>query len=382
MHGGGLNGFKRSQTIRPKNAEAKNPRLMCDVVIIGGGLAGAACGLALARGGVSVCVIEGNPAPSWRIGETLGPEARLVLQSLRVWDAFVKAGHLPCHGNASAWGWDKLAEKEFIFNPYGNAWQLDRAVFEGLLAQAAAKAGAVIRRGQAAEDFQRNGGKWHVRAGDETIAADWLIDATGRRAMVARKAGVKREILDQLVAVYCVATSTAGSDQDSRTFIESCPDGWWYSALMPGGRRTVSFQTDADLLPGQDWRTSEWFSKRLGQTQHISKLLDGHDYTFAGLPQLTSAHSGRLDQFSGEGWLAIGDAAMSFDPLSGQGILKAMQSGMKASEVVINGTSDGRAGFGHWNAELWENYSRTRTDYYAMERRWPDSVFWQRRRST
>ncbi len=350
------------------------------VIIIGGGVAGAACALSLARGGAGVCVIEGNPAPSWRIGETLGPEARPVLQSLGVWDEFTKAGHLPCHGNASAWNWDKLAEKDFIFNPHGNAWQLDRAVFEGMLAQAAEKAGAVIRRAQAAQDLERDERKWHVRTGAETIAADWLIDATGRRAMVARKAGVKREMLDQLVAVYCVATSESRTDQDSRTFIESCPDGWWYSALMPGGRRTISFQTDADLLPGQDWRTSEWFSKRLGETRHISKLLDGHGYSFTGMPQLTSAHSGRLDHFSGDGWLAIGDAAMSFDPLSGQGILKAMQSGMKASEVVIGKSPESRSDFDHWNETTWNHFAQSRTSNYSMERRWPTSPFWSNRK--
>jgi flavin-dependent dehydrogenase len=350
-------------------------------IIIGGGVAGCACALALAWGGSSVCVIEANPAPSWRIGETLGPEARPILQSLGVWGEFVQAGHLPCHGNASAWGWDNLAENDFIFNPHGNACQLDRAVFEGMLALAAEKAGAVIRRGQAVERFERDEEIGRVRVGTENIAAKWLIDATGRRALVARKAGAKRETLDQLVAVYCVASSTTGSDQDSRTFIESCPDGWWYSALMPSGRRTVSFQTDADLLPGQEWRTAEWFSKHLRETRHISKLLDGHDYTFIGLPQLTSAHSGRLDRFSGDGWLAIGDAAMSFDPLSGQGILKAMQSGMKAAEVIITKSPEARSDFDQWNETTWNHFAQSRTSYYSMEKRWPDSPFWARRKA-
>jgi flavin-dependent dehydrogenase len=351
-------------------------------IIIGGGVAGTSAALALGRAECSSTVVESATAATWRIGETLVPTVRSTMQSLGVWESFLIAGHLECNGNTSGWGSDKLAEKDFIFNPHGNAWQLDRAVFEGMLAQAAEKSGAVIRQGQAVEDFQRSGGKWSVRVGAETIAADWLIDATGRRAMVARKAGVKREILDQLVAIYCVATSKSRSDKDSRTFIESCPDGWWYSALMPGGRRTISFQTDADLLPRQDWRTSEWFSKRLGQTQHISKLLDGHDYTFAGLPQLTSAHSGRLDQFSGDGWLAIGDAAMSFDPLSGQGILKAMQSGMKAADAVIGKSREARADFEHWNETMWNHFAQSRTSYYSIERRWPESPFWARRSSS
>lgn len=197
--------------------------------------------------------------------------------------------------------------------------------------------------------------------------------------MVARKAGVKREILDQLVAIYCVATSSSGTDQDNRTFIESCPDGWWYSALTPGGKRTVSFQTDADLLPGQQWRKREWFTMRLGHTRHMSALLERHGYEFSGLPQLTSAHSGRLKQFSGDGWLAVGDAAMSFDPLSGQGILKAMQSGIKAAEVTTGIIEAALSSFALSNEHLWANFNRSRNHFYRMEKRFLDLNFWKRR---
>jgi len=348
-------------------------------IVLGAGVAGASCALALARHGLPALVVETNTLASWRIGETLGAGARPVLQSLDVWDEYADGGHLPCHGNASAWGASTLAEREFIFNPHGHAWQLDRVVLERMLILAAEKAGAIIRRGQAVEDGERVGNEWRVRIGSAIIAAKWLIDATGHRAFLARKVGVKRVILDQLVAIYCVATSLSGTDKDSRTFIESCPDGWWYSALMPGGRRTVSFQTDADMLPGQAWRTKEWFATRLRQTKHISKLMVGHGYEFNQVPQITSAHSGRLKQFLGEGWLAIGDAAMSFDPLSGQGILKAMQSGLKAAEFVVANSIANLVFFEEWSENGWLQFSHGRSRYYGLEQRWGDSLFWARR---
>ena len=46
-----------------------------DVIVIGGGVAGASCALALARQGAQVILIEGEPVTRWKIGETLGPEA-------------------------------------------------------------------------------------------------------------------------------------------------------------------------------------------------------------------------------------------------------------------------------------------------------------------
>jgi 2-polyprenyl-6-methoxyphenol hydroxylase-like FAD-dependent oxidoreductase len=187
-------------------------------------------------------------------------------------------------------------------------------------------------------------------------------------------------ILDQLVAIYSAAISKTMTDRDNRTFIESCADGWWYSALTPNGRRTVSFQTDADLLPGQQWRTREWFAERLGQTRHLSAMLQAHDYDFTEPPRLTSAHSGRLERFSGNGWLAVGDAAMSFDPLSGQGILKAMRSGMMAAEALVAGDQTAFCDFERLNESEWQQFATMRNEYYQLERQWGTEPFWERRK--
>jgi flavin-dependent dehydrogenase len=348
-------------------------------VVLGGGVAGATAALAVARTHHRVALIDANPTAQWKIGETLAPESRSILSSLGLLETFLQAGHLPCYGNASAWGLNALTEKDFIFNPHGNAWQLDRIVFEEMLTLAAVKAGAVVFRGKLVEDIGQIDDIWRINFRDKTLTSKWLIDATGRRSMTSKKMGLKRQVLDHLVSIYCVAISQTGTDHDSRTFIESCSDGWWYSSLMPGGRRTIAFQTDADLLPGQEWRTLDWFIEQFGRTRHISRLLNGHDYVFTRPPQLTSARSSRLERFSDDGRMVIGDAAMSFDPLSGQGLLKAMQSGIKAAEVASNAKAMDRKAFDSWNEQVWEQFSNSRKYYYAMERRWPRTVFWQRR---
>lgn len=351
-----------------------------NVAVAGGGIAGAAAALALAKAGVSAVVIEASARARWKIGETLGSGARPVLQSLGIWAEYLRAGHLACHGNASAWGGKGLMEKDFIFNPHGTAWQLDRVAFEGLLMVAAEKAGASILRGRKVSELDRAGGRWRIKLDDTTIRADSLIDATGRSSTVARLLGVKRVILDRLVAIYAAAISRTLTDRDTRTFIESCADGWWYSALTPNGQRTVSFQTDADLLPGQQWRTREWFAERLGQTRHLSVMLEAHDYDFPEPPRLTSAHSGRLERFSGKGWLAVGDAAMSFDPLSGQGILKAMRSGITAAEALVAGDQEAFCDFERLNESEWQQFATVRNQYYQLERQWDAEPFWERRK--
>ena len=348
--------------------------------MVGGGVAGCSCALALARKAAGVLLIEETPAARWKIGETLGPASRPALQALGVWEEFAQAGHLPCHGIASAWGWEGLAAKDFIFTLHGSGWQLDRASFESLLIAAVERSGARVHRGRPVEQVARDGGGWRVALGAESFSAKWLIDATGRRAMVARKAGAKREVLDQLVSIHRVAVSASGADRDSRTFIESSVDGWWYSTLTPGGRRTLSFQTDADLLPGQTWRTADWFEMRLRQTRHIARLVEGHGYVFHQMPQSISAHTGRLEQVGGEGWIAVGDAAISYDPLSGHGLVHALQSGIAAAGALTTAdTATPHPSYGVSVERLWASFRDSRRDFYRMEKRFPDSSFWQRR---
>jgi 2-polyprenyl-6-methoxyphenol hydroxylase-like FAD-dependent oxidoreductase len=355
-----------------------------DVIIFGGGTAGSTAAHGLARAGVKAALIEVNPEPIWRIGETLSAEAREHLQAFGLWESHLQAGHLPSHGNVTSWGWDALVDKDHIHSPHGHAWQLDRPTFESMLLRAAQAAGVTVLRGSPAQirqtPSQSVDGGWHLHVGSCILTAHWLVDATGRRATVARHLGVRRLMADSLVAVHTVTRSVRATDRDSRTYLEAVPEGWWYTSLVPGGRRTVSFQTDAALLPsGQSWRSREWFEQHFRQSRHLAALLDKHGYTFDHDIELTSAHSGRLEHFSGHGWLAIGDAAMSFDPITGHGLLKAMQSARQVVEVVRSSDPGRQAAFDLQNEQLWQHFRHEHKICYAQERRWPTSPFWRSR---
>jgi flavin-dependent dehydrogenase len=327
-------------------------------------------------------VLEARPAPEWKIGETLAPEARQMLAALGVWEKFAADGHLPSPGNVSRWGGDEPTEKNFIFNPHGSAWQLDRARFEAMLLAAAESAGARVGRGLAVQSVRRSPGMadgWEVAAGGNVFRARWLIDATGRAAVVARSLGVAREALDKLVAIHAVVPAPE-ADTDARTLIEAVAGGWWYSARVPGARRVFAFLTDADLLPDErQWRTAEWFWRQADETALIRTVPRSAADT---VPKLTSAQSARLAAVHGDGWLAVGDAAQSFDPLSGEGLFHALFSGERAAQALLDSLS-GRpaalAGYAALSASLWQRFLGQREMFYAAEPRWPDASFWRRR---
>jgi flavin-dependent dehydrogenase len=83
------------------------------------------------------------------------------------------------------------------------------------------------------------------------------------------------------------------------------------------------------------------------------------------------------------GWLAAGDASISFDPLSAQGLLHALFSGLAAAEVAhfcLAGDDDAVPRYTRLMNSIHQAYQRRLDFYYASETRWPSAPFWQRRR--
>jgi flavin-dependent dehydrogenase len=340
-----------------------------DVAILGGGPAGSATALALKRRdpALRVALIEKTDYSAPRIGETLPPPAERLLTELGIWDAFLRRSPLESFGTRAAWGSARFHEQEFIYSPCGRGWHLDRRDFDALLVGEAGSAGVeVLRKTLDQADFA---------TGD--FRARFVVDATGRRSAFARARGARHLVVDQLVGVVVFLRTGAA---DTYTSVEACEPGWWYTALLPKGEMAAVFMTDATQLRHVPWRTLEqWFALAASAPYTASLLADAIPL---GEPSLYSASSRRLDACVGDGWLAVGDAACTVDPLSSQGIVKALRSGITASLAIcrhIAGSSQALAAYGARLPKDYEHYLDRRAAYYAVEQRWPDSPFWRRR---
>jgi flavin-dependent dehydrogenase len=363
-----------------------------DVVVAGAGPAGTAAAIALARAGRRVLLADPLDAPlgELKVGETLPAVAGAVLRDLGLPDVESAGVAIPSAGTSAAWGTGGPLESDAVADPHGRGWHLDRTRFDAWLREEARAAGAELCAGRVAlegraapEGSATPEGSAVVRilGGPEpaAVACRRLVDATGRRAAIARGQGARRERGDRLVALYG-AVSTAAEDRDTRTRLEAMASGWWYSALVGDGRRIVAFLTDADLVePG--WRSSDGFRAALGATSHIVPAGDPAKLAFG--PATTAAHGSRLAPAAGDGWLAVGDAALAFDPLSSQGILNALVTGLQGAAAVdasLRGDTDAVAAYEERLARVWSAYEVNRSRAYALESRWPDSPFWARRR--
>src|SRR5207245_3342 len=105
---------------------------------------------------------------------------------------------------------------------------------------------------------------------------------------------------------------------ESRTLVEAVEQGWWYSARLPNSQLVIAYMTDVDLYAEHDRNSAARWRQQLQRAPHTYARAKNHSIQTG--PLIFSANSSRLDLASGRNWLAVGDAAMAFDPLSSQGL--------------------------------------------------------------
>ncbi len=356
-----------------------------DVAVAGGGPGGCAATLALRAHapGLSIALIEASSYAEARIGETLAPPAADVLRHLRVWDAFQAQGHHPGYGTAAAWGSAVPHENEFLFHVRQVGWHLDRAAFDGMLAAQAEARGVEVTRGTRVLDAAREGGGWRLSlSSGAEVRARFLVDATGAGASLARRHGGARHRAHDRLAGFVRFFGQPGGGGAPHTLVEAFEHGWWYTAPLPDGRRVAACMTDTDIARPLGLESDGVWTELLARTAPAtSSALAGA--VQEGAPVVRAARTQRLAPAAGDGWLAVGDAASTFDPLSSQGMLKALRSGIfgayAVGDLLAKGDEAGIRRYRQFVDGEFQGYLRTRAKYYADERRWPESEFWRRR---
>jgi 2-polyprenyl-6-methoxyphenol hydroxylase-like FAD-dependent oxidoreductase len=351
-----------------------------DVLIAGSGPAGAATAISLSEfaPALRVCIVDAPVIDTLRVGETLPPQVKPVLEHLGVWQAFEADGHRPSYRTASAWGGPELLSNEFLFQTHQVGWRLDRARFDAMLLKAAAaRARRIVAKVEGAAFGEP---EWHVRLTDGTnCTARFLIDATGRSATLARQQGLRSETLDRLIGSMMLFEGAP--DDGLGLLIETFADGWWYTAALPGNRRIVACMSDADLVRALELGTMAGWTRALDETQHVRHAVANAQPL--GAPALRPAGSRHIAQDAALPLLCVGDAASCFDPVSGQGIFKALRSGVYASyavgDVLSRADGSGLNRYRRFLADELASYRDKLREYYGMEQRWSDRPFWRRR---
>ncbi|KAA0595594.1 flavin-dependent dehydrogenase [Azospirillum lipoferum] len=363
-----------------------------DVAVIGGGIAGAAAALTVAGAGRSVLVIGPEGEAGDRPGEFLSPAANALLAELGLADRIAAGPHRVANATYAAWAAPVLAQRNAITHTEGPGRVLDRRVFERALTAAVAEAGvprlAIPLAGAERDGVRRDGALWRLTLEDGTeraprfLAARFLIDASGRAAVVARRF-VRRRRADRLVAACDFLAQTIDDVEPTpATLIEAAAEGWWYATLLPDRRMGLAFFSDPDRLPRGLSRDPARWRAMLAETEWTARWLDSAGYRIAAAPRLASAGTTWLERAAGEGWAAAGDAAAAFDPLSSHGLTSALWAGRRAAQgalAMLDGDSRPLERYATTLDEAVRQFLSQRRAVYGEVRRFADRPFWSRR---
>lgn len=358
------------------------------VVVIGGGPAGLATALALLDLGHTVTLIERSGYDDVRVGEHLTPDAVPDLVGLSVLDVIGRDEHHRCPGVQSAWGSPDIVAQDYIFSPYGDGLNLSRPAFDRTLAEEVKRRGAAVHTATRLVNLKHDGGAWDVTLGRKgnrwKLRAAYLVDATGRTCGVARKLGCRPIVIDSLCGLAgFMSPVPGGSRQGASILVEACESGWWYSALLSDGRLVAVYMTDADFISGSAAGSRQFWLQRVEDSVFTKARI--RDFQPVSEVETQPAQSQRLDRIVGPGWLAVGDAATSFDPLSSAGIAKALRSGRRAARAihaVAQGSENASEDYEREVKEEFDSYLSVRAEYYRMGAKGRTSAFWRRRYRT
>lgn len=356
------------------------------MAVIGGGVAGAAACLSLARRGLRPLWLAPGDERREPVGETLAPAARPILDQLGAIEILRSSEHRPGNATFSAWGSPLLAERNAAIHLEGPGLVLNRVAFERDLA---GLAGAVAMRREASlREASPDNGAWRLRLADGSeVSVRFAIDATGRAAALGRRVGRYLRADRLIAAIGFLPQRDLGVEPTRATLIEAAPDGWFYASLLPDGRLSVACFTDSDLAPPHVSRDVEAWRALLGASTHVARWIAEAGFAVEAPSRLWSAGSTRLDPPAGEtgdgaGWAAVGDAAATFDPLSSHGLTTALWTGERAGAAAaawLGGDAKPLSDYARAVAEGAERFLADRRAVYARERRWASRPFWRRR---
>jgi geranylgeranyl reductase family protein len=329
----------------------------CEVLVVGAGPAGSACAQLLARAGVHTVLIDAHAFPRDKVcGDGLIPDAHAALQKLGVHDEVMaraqRVRHVGCVGPRGG-----------RVDVPGHLAVLPRRQLDDIVCRAAQRAGAELHaparfEAPLLEDGRVVGAR--VRVGDTMceLRAHQVVLATGAVPQALIAAGLCERRTPSGVALrgYVRNPSMSGRITELEVvwhkrlrqgygWIFPCRDGVFNIGV--GLAHSHSKQIDGRQTM-QDVNLREMFAAFCEVYAPARELMRGgtHQGELKGAPLRGSLDGATLTR---PGIMVTGEAAGSTYAFTGEGIGKAMETGMLAARALIDaraGRRDGAAGPG------------------------------------
>jgi len=353
-----------------------------DVVVIGGGPAGATVSTLLAQQGVRVQLFERERFPRFHIGESLIPETYWVLKRLDMLPKMQRSHFVKKYSvqfvNASG----KLSAPFYFWDnkPHecSQTWQVVRSEFDTLMLDNAREHGVDVHEGVRVVDalFEGNravGVRLRDNGVDRDVRATVVVDASGQNGLLQHKFGLR--VWDPVLNKGAIWTYWEGAYRDSgrdegATMVLQTADrkGWFWYIPLHDNIVSVGVVAPFDALFKGRGPYAQTYEEEVERCPAVKQRVAGA--TRATGYFATKDYSYRATQVAGDGWVLVGDAFAFLDPLYSSGVLLALRSGEMAADAIVEGLASGdtsAAQLGKWGPLFNDGVDRMRRlvcEYY------------------
>jgi 1H-pyrrole-2-carbonyl-[peptidyl-carrier protein] chlorinase len=321
---------------------------MYDVIIVGGGPAGATMGSYLSMAGIKNLILEGHNQPRPHVGESLVLSTMRVFAEIGFLDTMEREGFVKKHG--AAWRDFKGKEAALHFSEFRQegidrdyTYHVDRAKFDLLLLKHAQSLGSEIHQGVQVKRVNFEGDRAvGVRAkfaGQEIdIPSRVVVDASGRQTLLGRQLKLKQNdpIFNQYAVHGWFENVERGDDTRTADYIHiyflPVKRGWAWQIPITDKITSVGVVAEREVFQQYKSDSQRYFDTYVQSNTGLARAMAGavrvNDFKTEG------DYSYILDKFCGNGYLMIGDAARFVDPIFSSGVSVAMHSARFAAETI------------------------------------------------
>ena len=317
---------------------------------MGGGPAGSTVATLVAMRGFRVALLEREPRPPFKVGESLVPYTYETFERLGLVER-LKASHFQQKHSVQFFSASGRGSAPFYFSetdPHerSTTWQVRRSELDGLLLENAVEHGVELRQGVQVQDVLFEGERAvgvRARGPDGRsveVPARVVVDATGRSALIARKLGLKvaephlRKV--SIFSHFRGAQRDEGIDEGATLIMHTRNrDSWFWYIPLAGDVVSVGVVGDLGYLMGRGAEAQTRFDEEIRNCPALAERVAGAEQAMP--VKVVQDFSYCAERIAGDGWVLVGDAFAFLDPIYSTGVLLALRSGEWAADAICAG---------------------------------------------